>query len=373
MTVQRAGVCSWKSLMAFMRTKMDKNNFKIFKCDLKIQALIDSYDQPNVSSQSQFQSLFEAPSQVLTEEARWKLVQKYLAALSLSIDKLFEDKIVGSEYVQKSYELLTPVHQWVKDNKPHHLKDSITPELKDISFFPVADSDEVEEWKQGALMKPSDPLESGKTRTTGQIFSQNQGSIIDKMQSLRSKMADPKEITNILNEIIPLAEHAWLDKDDYGVHTALNMLISAFPLENTFWKDVINKDPDAAEDLIVSLGVLQKLYFKTCWTMPHVDIVFPERVLAVNKLFYIQGHLAEIRKTKELWPKIKPQSSWLNRFINPRGSSTDVFYFHLPSQKENDELEEIDRWLSEDSSCALFKDNDCTGDDDILRVNKNLF
>ena len=76
---QRSGVCSWKSLMAFAYTRMQLNEYKRFKCDIKLQSLKDFVDADK--------------DEVTPKE--WLLVKKSRQNLCQSILRIYRQKLIG--------------------------------------------------------------------------------------------------------------------------------------------------------------------------------------------------------------------------------------------------------------------------------------
>ena len=322
MTPQRAGMCSWKSLLAFLRTKMDEDNFKIFKCDVKLQSLIDSYNTPD-------------PTSNLSKAAHWRLIQKSLASTSRSIEKLYESGAVGQDYVLKAHELLLPVHQWVKANKSSILRNDALPEVQQLQY----QSPGLVDWKEGGDFSPGKPLSSSGG---AEKCLQKKGPLIEIIKPYQSKTLEAADIEGTLNNLLPIAKQAWLDKFDQDSHIGLNQLIAMLPIDEAFWAEAASNDLNKAEALILHLGELQALYFKTCWTVSSAEIVFPERILGIHKLAYIMNHLAKII-VPEQWTEFAPYSFLPNsiefRLFEP-------FESHLFNPKAEEELKIIQDWCT---------------------------
>lgn len=316
MTPQRAGMCTWKSLTAFLRTKMDTDQYKIFKCDIKLQSLIDSYN-------------FIDPDRKLSEDAHWRLIQKSLAKTCRSIDKLYESGAVGEEYVLKAHELLRPVHQWVKANESSTLKNDTIPDVQQLEYQPPG----VVKWAAGWGMGDDEPLNSIKG---GEGCLQRKEGFTDELKKIQSKTLEAVDINPVLDTFLPMAKQMWLDHFDQESHIGLTQLISMFPIDSTFWVEAVGNDPKQAEALILRLGELQALYFKTCWTTPSANIVFLERELGMSKLSYIMNHLAKV---------IAPQQ-WMD--ITPLGRKMVSFESHLMNSKEEKAWGIIQNWSGRD-------------------------
>jgi len=86
--------------MAFLRTKMELNDYKRFKCDIKLQSLQDYVK--NHSGK--------------IDPADWRLVKKSHQNLCRAIVTLYQRKLVGDSYIQKAQEVLTPISEWIRSH-----------------------------------------------------------------------------------------------------------------------------------------------------------------------------------------------------------------------------------------------------------------
>lgn len=103
MSEQQCGICSWRSLLAFVAVNTDQKTYKKFKCDIKIQSLV------------QRQKILQNERALDAEE--WRLMKKSVKKLSRSIARLYEKYLIGEAYLNESTKILNPVVSWLKAEK----------------------------------------------------------------------------------------------------------------------------------------------------------------------------------------------------------------------------------------------------------------
>ena len=101
-TRQYCGICTWRSLLAFLSTKMTKDNYKKFICDIKLQSLVDK-----VESHAK-----EIPT--LTE---WHLIRQSHRKLSRTIAQAYEKAIIDQSYAKKAQAELNKVESFLNEKK----------------------------------------------------------------------------------------------------------------------------------------------------------------------------------------------------------------------------------------------------------------
>lgn len=326
MTKQRGGFCSWKSLIIYLKIKMDDKNYKIFKCDMKLSALSDNYSSMGSS---------------LTKTAHFRFVQKSLASVCRNVDKLYESGVVGKEYVERAYQLLAPVKQWVHTHKTTVLEHEPPVDVQMLQLTPLDQISITSKWKGGKVLKTPQPLLAGQAPAVTTSKTHYVNDLLDKIRAIP---ATPME--DLFNKAIPLIMKAWTNQQDLECHMALNHIIGQFPIEKEFWKTDVNNDPSQAQIRICQLSQLQALYLKTCWMVPKAEIIAPERVLHTYKILYIQSHLAEIVMPGK-WKEMKPCGSDFAQFQDATFGSKVMFHFHFFSSVQNEEFQEISRWFRE--------------------------
>ncbi|MBS0654842.1 MAG: hypothetical protein JSR46_03610 [Verrucomicrobia bacterium] len=149
-----------------------------------------------------------------------EVLQELKNALIFSFGKL--SQFVGSEYIQKAHDVLLPVHQWVKDNKPIYKRNDLVQMAP--KFSPLFESSAVNTWEKGALLTPQSPI----IGSTGSV--QKKGFLLEEMKKMLSLPPAAKEIDTILDNVLSKVTQSWLDAYDYDSHTALNMLLSKIPI-----------------------------------------------------------------------------------------------------------------------------------------------
>ena len=331
MTVQRGGWCSWKSLLAYVRTKMNEKEYKIFKCDIKLQALVDNFNSGGDGS--------------LSAVGRWRLIHKALSSVSRNVDKLYSAGLVGPEYLEKAHALLAPMAQWVKANKNMDLEQPVLPKVEDVIFTKLNAGLTKLTWNKGdIIISESAPLANlGSSQLSAK---QRYGGLLEQVEtSLKGSVEERLKL-------VPLVQQAWVNGLDYESHMALNRLIGSLPIAKEGWMRDYGKDPEKAKQLILQLSDLQSIYIKTCWTLPQAEIMFPEKILNAFKILYIQCHLAQLLVPPEIWKEIKPAGTDFGIFLNPAGNHS-MFYFHLFDAKQDAEFMEIARWFANESSYPL--------------------
>jgi hypothetical protein len=267
MQAQRAGTCSYRSLLAFVKSKMSLQEFKRFKCDLLIQSLTT-----------------HIASTVKVDKIQWRLVKKSTMQVSRKVDKLFRDQIVGDEYLKQAQQSLKTVSEWVESNQSAiYTKKKIdtnciyTPFVNESNLFTKKpkrhnDRDESLKTQTNLHSKISDPLS----------------------QIQKFKLNDPKIFTAEITQICHILKTAYENGEFSATNfAALEVIknISILTSSNGFWKEV-TCDKIGAENLINHFNTLSELFFQTCFKIPQSRVVFAEKVYALIKINHIQGKFA---------------------------------------------------------------------------------
>lgn len=334
MTLQRGGWCSWKSLMIYLRTQMSENNYKIFKADIKLQALIDNYNNGRGGS--------------LSAQARWRLINKALSSVARSVDKLYVAGLVGEDYIKQSHALLKPIFEWVKQNKSRVHRVPADGIKGNVAFVSLDQSPENRVWNRGqGLLSTSVSL--ADSEGADEIGTQKLGNLLKLLEEQMHLMQTSSPSQNVYSEcfkrLLPAVEKAWMEERDYESHMALNLWINSLSIDINIWKDLYGHQPDKTKQMIMHLSELQRLYIKTCWTVPQSEVVHPECILNAYKIMFIQCHLAQILIPEQLWSEIEPSGSDFDRFLNPAGNHS-MFYFRYFNEKQNAEFMQIAHWYN---------------------------
>lgn len=316
MSSQSAGVCAMKSLMAFVRTRLEeacgeegRNCYKRLKCDLRLQGLVDKV---NVS--------------VGWDLPLWRLVQKSHEKICKSISRLYNDRVVGEAYLRSSKAYLERVDGWIGEQAQNV---AVARPLKAIQYLPPSQDIDL----RGLSAYP--PLQKLLSRGNDKKVLSSSGSFLaEELKSLTRQ--NPAQIVLTLERIEKLGTEAWLSGDDHGLHVGLLYFIRNFPIDAEYlakgWKEVCAQNQNSssekiAQKIIVSLGNIAGLFFKTCFTVPQAEVICPERLHLIRKIEHLQKSFADFFKPNQ-WPSIDPGDWW-----------PDDIHFKSFDAKEHREIE----------------------------------
>lgn len=277
MSPQRSGVCSWKSLMAFMRTKMEINDYKRFKCDIKLQSLRDYIDTHTENIQP----------------ADWRLVMKSHQNLCRSIVKLHQNELVGDAYIQIAQEELNQISNWIKAHSDCRYRKPI--EKIPSYYTPCTDFSTVQNKHSFIYSLDKIRTDQNADATAAQRYSDT----FEKMQTIET--SDSTKIHDSLITLIAEAKKAWKAHDDLALHKGIIDSVSKLSIDEGFWSQAINKKPQTAESLIAQLGEVAQLFTKSCFTTPDSHLIFPEKVYVLNKILYIQEMICRLGHPNSEW------------------------------------------------------------------------
>lgn len=269
MTPQRSGVCSWKSLMAFMRTKIPLNDYKRFKCDIKLQSLLDFVNaHPSTNN-----------------PIDWRLVKRSHENLSRAIAKLYRAGLVGDAYLDTIQPQLEGIAAWIKKHADCRYK-------RAIKSVPAKFESSVDPKIIENAHADSEPL--AKSRTSEKAVSGLQPChyTFDAIKGL--DFTQPKLIRSELEKLNVLCDQAWKGGEDVALNKGLVDCVTRLSMEESFWTQAIDKQQEAAEELVILLGKMSQVFFKSCYTVPEPYIIFAERIYLFTKLLYIQEMICRI-------------------------------------------------------------------------------
>lgn len=244
-TTQRSGVCTWRSLMAFISSRMSKAEYKRFVCDIKMQ------------------SMLHRNWNVITEKKEIHLLQKSHETVARALDKLTKEKFVGFRYLAQANELLATVEPLLKKHKVH-------------AYQSAAKSSSWLEFKSYSMIfthAHTKPLHAQVNEVHQDKILTPNTSLIESIQSYSL----PKAIDEVRQTLAK--------KNFHSAHIALEKYIESL--------DFKAFDPDHLEDISVQLGQLSKLYFDTCFLIPEADRVLAERVITLEKVLNLQSEIAK--------------------------------------------------------------------------------
>lgn len=263
MTPQRSGVCSWKSLLAFMRTHMTLNDYKRFKCDIKIQSLMDYVNAH--------------PENVKAVD--WRLIKKSHANLCQSIVKLHQKGLVGDAYIEGMQEDLNNISVWIRRNASSRYTRGLEP--LPYRHQPISSA-----LPEGVDATFSVPLIAQEP---------NQAGLAPRMQpwtDVRRQMwsldvNNPATVSRSLEQIMVLGTKAFLNAEDEDLQKGLIDVVSHLSIDQNFWTRAIANDPQKGQALMIQLGHMAQLFAKSCFTVVQPEVIFPEKVYVMCKVLKI--------------------------------------------------------------------------------------
>ena len=311
---QRAGICAWKSLMAFMRTKMDLPDYKRFKCDIKLQSLHDF--------------VLNLSSYVMVED--WRLVQKSHQNLCRAIVKLYQNHLVGDDYIQAAEQILTPISEWIEKHSALRFKRT---EITDTYNYSLPTSTPIEN-RAGLPGLLHEQATSQKTVKASIQPWQN------RIEDFHKIALHPHDIDACLQKIISAAEQAWLAGDDMALHRGLFDAITNLRVDHDFWKEAVNEQTEKAEKLIVFLGKMIEIFLKSCYTVQEAHIFFSHKVYVIEKILYLQKILYELRG-----PHTEKQIVF-HVFGNLASitSNMDLLFLSFPQAKIHEDMQSLKKY-----------------------------
>lgn len=310
MSPQPSGICTWKSLMAFLRTNMPYNDYKRFQCDIKLQSLIS----------------FVSTSKGKPSPVDWRLVKNSHQKLCLSLLDLHKKKLIGDEYLNSVHSSLNNIAKWIKDNSTCKYPPKV--KVEDVKFI----SKKIE----GVPFQPpnySDIKTLNQIKNDAKILSvetQPCNYTIEEFNKISIK--DPKSIKKSLLAATELSTKAWMNHEDLALHKGIIDFISRLDLKDNFWKESFQRKEES-ENLITILGELSSFFLKSCYTIPESQIVFSEKVYALKKILFIQQQLCRLGHPDSPWKGILLNDVKDVKFDPRVGSHIGNLFFCLPNAK----------------------------------------
>lgn len=286
MTPQRSGICAWRSLMAFMRTKMTLPDYKRFKCAIKLQSLVDYVEAQ--------------PQQAAMTPTEWRLIKKSHQKLCRSIVRLYQKGLIGNAYIESAEQALSPIRNWVHKHKQCGDKREITmPAVYKTCFdstvmkteFPTAVS-------LDKINSDGNELDDNVSNSSNPIAAPKNLELYEAIKECSTD--DPKKINKELKNVSVLARKAWQQGEDIILYKSLIDYIGNLKLEEEFWNATLQKDPKNAETLITQLGELSQIFLNTCFCTPEAHVIHPEKIYTLYKIVYIQNLLCRLAYGNDL-------------------------------------------------------------------------
>ncbi len=264
-SAQRSGICSWKSLMAFVRTKMDTRDYKRFKCDIKLQSLHD----------------FVANHSPYIPVEDWRLVEKSHKNLCRSIVKLYQEGLIGDIYIQSAKEILDPIAAWIVQNADCRFKKI----HKTTEFNYTRPTPTLLENKETTFIPLYTQATAPKTDTANLQPWQN------TISEFNYAITQPQELEGYLAYIHNVAKKAWLAGDDLALHRGLSDVITQLPITPDFWQQAVGAERKKAELLIMHLGSIADFFLKSCFTATDPHVFSFHKIYAIEKILFLQQTL----------------------------------------------------------------------------------
>lgn len=269
-TPQRSGTCAWKSLLAYMRSKMPKADYKRLHFWIRHVALSEI-----VKAGHSNPMMIQAAARRFAQETRKKTEEGWITqeeatsahALLVAINQQF---VVLPPEVQKRHQLLTDLSVRCKQLE----------NVQSAFFqFPV----EIE-GQAGPATSPS--------------------------QTLYYDLPVAQRLLTQITELISLAE-GYCEKT--AGHNAYAVIVAQFvaqmPLDTTFWSQIRDK-----EKVVMQMRVLLESYYKHI--VRYHSLASPGEMLTAHALYI---HMFEIAKSHHpsLFAKFSPYNPWTRLTSDP--------------------------------------------------------
>lgn len=285
MSIQRSGTCSWKSLMAFMRTKMNPTDYKRLKTGIKIKVLADY-----VSLLSQEGS---PPS-----ARQWHLVKASHQKLCRTLVQYKEQSIITDDFILKTNKQLKDVSDWIhKESNCRFYKD-------EINTFQYAECGNVDKLKK---IVPEESFLERHAETQQVVGQQPCTYLASEIQTI---IKSSKPLRDKLATLLPLCQRSWQIGEDVALHSGILKFITELNIDKEFWKKELEQyEPsqrsEVAGHLIKQLGDLSDLFFKSCFTIPEAHILFPEKTYVISKTLFLQQQLCHLGFPNTQWAELQ--------------------------------------------------------------------
>lgn len=263
---QSAALCGMRGLFAALCTYLHNDCgplgiaiYKRFKCDIRIQTLIDCL--PTLEDSVEINSY-----------GKFRLIKKSLMKTSRAINKLYAKSMVSDLYLIDASTALQEVEKWLKNNTQLSAKKSVKPTFKPISG----------KLKLNTLKSTTESLAKNSIESFGEIT-----------ESLKKLAHNNFEmIEKTLHEVSEIANEGWLKGLDQATYAGLIYFINRLPIDANSYCPT--HDPSTIKILIANLGKVAQTLFKNYFTIQLAEVIVPERREAFIKLMLIQSRLAKL-------------------------------------------------------------------------------
>ncbi|MBS0634605.1 MAG: DUF3638 domain-containing protein [Verrucomicrobia bacterium] len=267
MSPQMSGICSTRSLMAFLRTRLGYQEYKRFRLSLRLQTLVDTVK--SYTGKTPFWHYFipkrfenALGTNKMDLKRRERLIEKSRNKLALSIEKLHRNKVIGDKFLTSSVNQLAKTDEAialirskrrigkVRSNQLYYQKPSVAVTLP-ASIIPL------------------------------HIQIENNESLPSTGATICIRKGDD------CTTVAKLASEGWLKGEDGAIYSGLMDWICAQSITKEAW----SCEKKIAEQQLAALGTISRVLFKTCFMLPNAKAIDVERVYAMRKLLWIQFQL----------------------------------------------------------------------------------
>lgn len=266
-TLQRAGICSLRSPMAFLSTCMPKEDYKRLVCDIRLQSLSDWVQQCG---------------QTQLSKAEWHLTKKSQQNLSRKIAKRFEDSLVGKQYAFKSCIKLKKISDWLDKKRDESFSLPAAPIQAEWGWAPLP--------VKGGLNPTDKPLHLFETAANTQKASQSCAFVYHQVDQL-----DVQDLKKAIPSLLALSQTAAKANEHQALHTSLVHFFTKLDVDAAIATlTEVDKDKLIADKrkLMADLGKLSQIFFETCLRVPEATAIHSERHYTLLKILFLQKNLS---------------------------------------------------------------------------------
>ncbi|MCB1118972.1 MAG: hypothetical protein KDK65_03335 [Chlamydiia bacterium] len=272
MAKQMSGICSWRSLCAFLRTHIaDLPTYKQVKVEIKLQALLSAIatdEQPNW--------------------AKWRLIRKSRQKLAMSLTSPHTAKHLTAKDIRLAKEVLEKVEQWEKHWEDHAVYPPVDEEKKE---------EETREKPPTLWAKVKHYFSRSYQTSEESLHGWMRKEKIEKPTSFVALDPLVTPSTERLQELLQTAKQMWVKGNDRQLHYGLKELLRKLPSEVSWC------DQEKAQETSRLLHELTTLFFKSCHQVAVNGEKDPEWFYLLYKSLVIQKqliHLIDSRLTVSL-------------------------------------------------------------------------
>ncbi|MEI8366711.1 MAG: hypothetical protein WCF65_09880, partial [Parachlamydiaceae bacterium] len=324
--VQRAGTCTFYSILAFLRSKLDPKTYKRFKCDLRLQALAD-----HIFNEETFKKLNEAVSgtEPVSREtlSHFRVLDEGVKEMARKVNSLFLKKVVDQAYVVESHKTLDDMRRRLAE-----IKDQINLQPTAVltgKYKPVTVS--------APVGPPSLPLHDALGRPAPVLAPHS--STLEEINALT--FTDKDTILKQLKSAVGMLNKA-LESKEFGVvsHGAVTVL-NKLPLSQLeLWSAVSPVDGMTLLQELTGLVLLGRR------KGGNPGMVISEEIVSINKAIAIQVNLL-----REMHPFFK------DKYLIPLDRVTRYLQLYHPQAHEDLSISHERPEDLRESSDIIFSDD----------------